>query len=366
MGAGERRAGSRAAPGRPVAARGPRSRAAAGAVRRVAEPRRRAVLRAVGGATGRVRRGALQARRHPRRGMRRCWSAWRAATGSTRSTSRASIRARSPRRTPTPSLYRRVAAALPGVWLEDPDLSDPAAAAALDEHRDRVTWDAPIHCAADIGVQPWPARTVNIKPSRFGTLRALLDAYDHCAAGGIGVYGGGQYELGPWTRPDPVSRRAVSPRRAERHRALRLRPADAAAGCAVLPDDRDSPRDRVRRRRPITRRDPGRQMRQLTLLAIPDCPLSAHGRRILARLAADRLRHLAGSHRGYRRRTATSRRARRTCCRPFSRKAACCWRTGACPRSGCGATLRHVPAPGGGGRCDRPGPRKLPLGLRER
>ena len=96
-----------------------------------------------------------------------------------------------------PDLYRRVAAALPGVWLEDPDLSDPAAAAALAEHRERVTWDAPIHCATDIGEQPWPARTVNIKPSRFGTLRALLDAYDHCAAGEIGVYGGGQYELGP-------------------------------------------------------------------------------------------------------------------------------------------------------------------------
>ena len=30
-------------------------------------------------------------------------------------------------------------------------------------------------------------------------------------------------------------------------------------------------------------------MRQLTLLAIPDCPLSAHGRRVLEALAADGL-----------------------------------------------------------------------------
>ena len=30
-------------------------------------------------------------------------------------------------------------------------------------------------------------------------------------------------------------------------------------------------------------------MRQLTLLAIPDCPLSAHARSVLAALAADRL-----------------------------------------------------------------------------
>ncbi len=30
-------------------------------------------------------------------------------------------------------------------------------------------------------------------------------------------------------------------------------------------------------------------MRQLTLLAVPDCPLSAHGRHVLEALAADRL-----------------------------------------------------------------------------
>ena len=94
-------------------------------------------------------------------------------------------------------LYERVAEALPDAWLEDPDLTDPAARAALHSQRPRVTWDAPIHSAADIAAQPWPPRTVNIKPSRFGTLRALFDTYDYCAAHGIGVYGGGQYELGP-------------------------------------------------------------------------------------------------------------------------------------------------------------------------
>ena len=79
-------------------------------------------------------------------------------------------------------LYRRVAEALPDAWLEDPDLSDPAARAALCSQRHRVTWDAPIHRAGDIAAQPWAARTVNVKPSRFGTLRALFDTYDHCAA----------------------------------------------------------------------------------------------------------------------------------------------------------------------------------------
>ncbi len=37
---------------------------------------------------------------------------------------------------------------------------------------------------------------VNIKPSRLGGLRSLLDAYDYCAERGIGNYGGGQFELG--------------------------------------------------------------------------------------------------------------------------------------------------------------------------
>ena len=38
---------------------------------------------------------------------------------------------------------------------------------------------------------------MNLKPSRFGALRALFDFYDFCEARGIGAYGGGQSELGP-------------------------------------------------------------------------------------------------------------------------------------------------------------------------
>ena len=64
-------------------------------------------------------------------------------------------------------------------------------------HEDRITWDAPIHSIADIEALPFPPRMVNVKPSRFGSLRALLDAYDYLAERGIGAYGGGQFELGP-------------------------------------------------------------------------------------------------------------------------------------------------------------------------
>lgn len=94
------------------------------------------------------------------------------------------------------ALYRTIAARFPDAWLEDPRLDD-ACSAALEPHRDRVTWDAPLHSVADIEALPWPPRTINVKPSRFGTVRRLFDAYDHCLARGIGMYGGGQFELGP-------------------------------------------------------------------------------------------------------------------------------------------------------------------------
>ena len=95
-----------------------------------------------------------------------------------------------------PGLYRRVAEAFPEAWLEDPDLDLPAAREALAPYEDRITWDAPIHSVQDILERPVLPRTVNLKPSRFGSLEALLAAYDFCAERGMGAYGGGQYELG--------------------------------------------------------------------------------------------------------------------------------------------------------------------------
>jgi L-alanine-DL-glutamate epimerase-like enolase superfamily enzyme len=94
-----------------------------------------------------------------------------------------------------PVLYARVVEAFPKAWIEDPKLT-PETDELLAEHRERFSWDAPIHSIADIEALPYPPRMVNIKPSRLGGLRTLLDAYDYCAAHGIGNYGGGQFELG--------------------------------------------------------------------------------------------------------------------------------------------------------------------------
>jgi hypothetical protein len=97
---------------------------------------------------------------------------------------------------PDPNLYRRVVEWLPDAWLEDPALNEETLP-VLEPHADRVTWDAIIHSVADIEALPWPPKTVNVKPSRFGSTEGLFAAYDYCEERGIEAYGGGQFELGP-------------------------------------------------------------------------------------------------------------------------------------------------------------------------
>jgi L-alanine-DL-glutamate epimerase-like enolase superfamily enzyme len=94
-----------------------------------------------------------------------------------------------------PELYAKLCEAFPDAWLEDPDLNDDTRP-VLEPHRDRITWDAPIHSVDDILALEWEPRMVNIKPSRLGPLEELCRAYDFCAERGIGAYGGGQTELG--------------------------------------------------------------------------------------------------------------------------------------------------------------------------
>ena len=97
---------------------------------------------------------------------------------------------------PDPDLYRRVAEGFREAWLEDPALTEETGP-VLEPYRARVTWDAPIHSVADVEALPFPPRTLNSKPSRFGFLRQLLDFYDYCGERGIALYGGGMFELGP-------------------------------------------------------------------------------------------------------------------------------------------------------------------------
>jgi len=92
-------------------------------------------------------------------------------------------------------MYEAVVDAFLDALLEDPhDL--PEVAALLEPHVARVSYDAPVGRVSDIASLPHPARTMNIKPSRIGGLRPLLDLYAHCSASGLRMYGGGMGELG--------------------------------------------------------------------------------------------------------------------------------------------------------------------------
>jgi hypothetical protein len=95
-----------------------------------------------------------------------------------------------------PELYRLVAEAFPQAWIEDA-LLDERTDPILAPHRHRLTWDANIHSVADIEGLPFAPRMVNVKPSRLGPLRELMRAYDHCTERNIGMYSGGQFEIGP-------------------------------------------------------------------------------------------------------------------------------------------------------------------------
>jgi hypothetical protein len=93
------------------------------------------------------------------------------------------------------ALYDQVLAAFPDAYLEDPhDL--PEIAQRLGDHLERVSYDAPIRDAEDIGATPLAARIVNVKPSRIGSLRRLFDVYARCARERRPMYGGGMGELG--------------------------------------------------------------------------------------------------------------------------------------------------------------------------
>lgn len=93
-----------------------------------------------------------------------------------------------------PALYKKVLNAFPGTWIEDPEVSDETRK-ILEPHAARITWDAPLHTAEDILNMPFRPKMINVKPSRFGSIKELSKVYELCEKEGIGMYGGGQFEL---------------------------------------------------------------------------------------------------------------------------------------------------------------------------
>jgi hypothetical protein len=109
---------------------------------------------------------------------------------------------------PDPVQYRLVSETFPGTVLEDPALEGPAREVLRGEEG-RFSFDAPIHSWEDVQAvtarvaavcgpdcEPFELGQLNIKPSRFGSLRALFDCVERAEAAGMVLYGGGQFELG--------------------------------------------------------------------------------------------------------------------------------------------------------------------------
>jgi hypothetical protein len=76
----------------------------------------------------------------------------------------------------------------PDALLEDPPVVVPGA---------RSSWDIRITSVEEVHRLPARPSAINIKPARLGSVAALFDLYELCAAEGIAMYGGGQDEIGP-------------------------------------------------------------------------------------------------------------------------------------------------------------------------
>lgn len=95
-----------------------------------------------------------------------------------------------------PELYERIAQSFPNAWIEDP-LVDETTMPVLEDHFDRLSFDAPIHSVEDVEALPVAVRCLNIKPSRCGKLERLFELYSYAEERGMSLYAGGQFELGP-------------------------------------------------------------------------------------------------------------------------------------------------------------------------
>ena len=96
---------------------------------------------------------------------------------------------------PDPAFYRAIANAFPDVVIEDAWLED-GCLEALAGNEHRLSFDAPVHSLADLDSLRIEPQWLNVKPSRFGTVRGLMECIEACLERGVRMYGGGQFELG--------------------------------------------------------------------------------------------------------------------------------------------------------------------------
>jgi L-alanine-DL-glutamate epimerase-like enolase superfamily enzyme len=93
-----------------------------------------------------------------------------------------------------PDRYEMLVEAFPEAIIEDPDLTDETRP-IIEAAGDRVSWDYPITGVESVEALPWEPNWLNIKPSRFGSVRSVLATIEYARDRGIRCYGGGQFEL---------------------------------------------------------------------------------------------------------------------------------------------------------------------------
>ena len=96
---------------------------------------------------------------------------------------------------PDPALYERLLSSFPDAIVEDPGLT-PETKQLFDGEGARVSWDYPITGVASVEERPFEPAWLNIKPSRFGTIKSLFETIEWAEERDVGLYGGGQFELG--------------------------------------------------------------------------------------------------------------------------------------------------------------------------
>ncbi|PSP79027.1 hypothetical protein BRC81_06025 [Halobacteriales archaeon QS_1_68_20] len=96
---------------------------------------------------------------------------------------------------PDRDLYRQVVEAFPDAVIEDPALTEETRSIFRGQEG-RLSWDYPITGVESVRELPVDPSWLNVKPSRFGTVRSLLETVEYAIERDVTLYGGGQFELG--------------------------------------------------------------------------------------------------------------------------------------------------------------------------
>ncbi|WP_340101951.1 hypothetical protein [Salinibaculum salinum] len=97
-------------------------------------------------------------------------------------------------RAPDFALYHRVFETFPDGVVADPAVSDDVRD-LLATNAERLSWGRSIRSVADLRDAPFEPNWCSIAPSRFGTVRSLLETIEYCEDQDINMYGDGQCEL---------------------------------------------------------------------------------------------------------------------------------------------------------------------------